>query len=115
MGSSSNAKVAESVFIIAGAAVLIPLGLVVLTLPNIIINAWVLTKVWGWYISPFFGLPAMDIIHAFGVALVVRFLVMRVDISDDSKKNKWQARLALALIVPPLTLLAAWIGTWWLP
>jgi hypothetical protein len=38
------------------------------------INAFALTVIWNWYIPHFFpGMPAMDMIHAFGISLIISF------------------------------------------
>ncbi len=46
-------------------------GLMIL---NLIFNGYVLSVLWGWFIVPTFGVPALGIAPALGVALVVAYM-----------------------------------------
>lgn len=39
-----------------------------------ILNGWVLTKLWDWFVVPTFGLPVLGLAAGCGIALIVKFL-----------------------------------------
>lgn len=75
-----------------------------------ILNGYVLSVLWTWFVVPTFGLPKLSIPVAIGISLVVSYLThQRSDSSDDDKDNlllKWVARLVLN---PLVALLFGWI------
>ena len=86
------------------------IGLLVITiLVSIIasvINGWVPTVLWGWFIVPVFSLPALTIVQAIGVALIITFLT-RHSISSDSSKDWTEAigsAFGMSIVYPLITL-----------
>lgn len=43
------------------------------------INGWALSKLWSWFIVTTFGLPALTIPAAIGLATVVSFMTTKLD------------------------------------
>jgi len=39
-----------------------------------ILNGWVLTILWGWFIMPVFNFPALSLVPGIGLALIVSYL-----------------------------------------
>lgn len=78
-----------------------------------ILNGWVLSILWGWFIVPTFGAPDISVVQAIGLALVVRFLTASrsIEESDDSisKEEKVQKALVVAVVVPLFALFVGWI------
>ena len=87
---------------IIGALVLIPV--------TSILNGWVLTKLWGWFVVPVFGLPALSIAPAIGLSIIVGYLTIHANKSNDSSSNDGVG-LALfkAISTPLLYLFFGWI------
>ena len=56
-----------------------------------------LSTLWGWFIGPVFGLPALSIINAYGVVLVYR--CMQGIARKEEKKD--EAFIAKAIFLPP--------------
>ena len=52
---------------------------------NAIINGWVFSTLWSWFISGTFGLPELSIPVAIGIALTVSFLTTNGDIKAEEK------------------------------
>ncbi len=84
------------------------LGLVVagvlLAALSAVVNGWVLSILWGWFMVPTFGLPALSIPAAIGVALVVHYLTSEFNDAKDPER-KWYVPLIYALTKPLCALL----------
>lgn len=82
---------------------------------TILFRAFVLTKIWSWYIVTGFALAPLSMYHAFGLSLVVGFLTFTyVDNDPDNKKDTLETILGgaiLNLFVSALCLFWGWIGT----
>jgi len=88
---------------ILGAIALIP----ILIATSALLNGWVLTKLWGWFIVPAFELPSLTLLPAIGIGLVVSLLThqhVHNDYGDD--KAKALASALGAMILSPLMSLA---------
>ncbi len=68
----------------------------------VILRGLVLSVLWGWFIVPVFGLPVLGILPAFGVALIVTYLV--------GYRGKKEGTTWLDVFTGPLiTLVFGWI------
>jgi hypothetical protein len=65
----------------AAAAMLVVLGIVAALLMLAVLNGFMLSYMWEWFVVPF-GLPSVSIIHAIGIAILVSML------TDHSKSSK---------------------------
>ncbi|MGI4942838.1 MAG: hypothetical protein ACRYHQ_20125 [Janthinobacterium lividum] len=97
---------ADGITFVAG--MLAPVALVLLIAPFALIRAFVLTKLWGWYIASYFGLPLLNMTHAYGLMLIVGFCA---PLRTESKVTSWGMKLSVAAIAPFTVLLSGWIGT----
>lgn len=91
--------------------VMLPFAFVVYVAPVVLVNAWVLTKLWDWYLIPGFGVAPLRMVYAYGISLIVRFLCAHYNGPDD---RKWQSKIIIPVIAPFFSLLLGWIGTFWL-
>ena len=87
---------------------------VALVLSWIWLAAWsgyTLSVLWGWFVTPAFGLPALTVAQAYGVALMVR-ACKGPNIPKDKPKESFGATLAKVAILPPvwcgILLLVGW-------
>ena len=81
---------------------------------SIIYNGFALSVLWGWFIVPSLGAPALTVPYAIGVAMVVAFLTEKIDLNkkDETPWGEKLARSALfAVIRPSFTLFIGWIVT----
>ena len=70
-------------------------------------SGYVLSVMWGWFIVPTFGLPALSIPTAIGVAMVAGMLAKQY---IPNKDDGWKS-LSRPFIGPAVTFLAGWIVT----
>ena len=81
-----------------------------LLVPILILDGWVLSWIWLWFIVPVFPVPALSAFQATGVYLTARFLCAHVALSE--KKDTVEIvflRIAKAVIFPLLTLGICWV------
>ena len=94
-------------------------GTAVFALLMCLFNAFVLMMMWRWYVSSYFPLPPIDMIHAFGLTLIVD-LFRKPEAPQESREKTEQTKhpMMTAVIVvvagPLTTLLMGWIGSFWL-
>ncbi len=86
------------------------IGLVVLftTCPN----AYVLTMLWSWFVSPIFHVQNISFAQALGLVLIANLLQnfpMSWRMVRRAAKNPDKKDLLLALAKPTLTLLTGWV------
>lgn len=82
----------------------------VIVAPVAILDGWVLSKMWGWFIVGRFHLPPLSIPVAIGLALTVRFLTHQH--AHDERKG-WQKVLDLT-VVPLMTLFFGYLLHLWM-
>lgn len=61
---------------------------------------------WGWYVVPL-GLPAINLLHAMGIDLLVSFMVT-TQINIPTKTGFWE-RFTYSFLLAVMTLLFGWI------
>ncbi|WP_216838401.1 hypothetical protein [Falsiroseomonas tokyonensis] len=79
--------------------------------PLLILRAWMLTLMWGWYLVPAFGLEPLRLIYAFGILLILGFLRGR---PPSQKDEKFLAAALISLLASAAILGMAWIGTFFI-
>lgn len=93
---------------IAGLILLIP-GFCLLIAASAVWRGYVLSILWGWFMVPAFGLPALTVPLAIGLSLVVGFLT-----AHRLKKDKdfeWGWAIGNMIFAPAMVLLIGWIVT----
>jgi hypothetical protein len=96
---------------IKGTVAFLCLFAVTLTIPLILLNAWVITKIWDWYIVRAFGIAPITMITAFGLSILINMLHLQ-QYNEDKRDPYAQAG---GLIAAPLgALLMGWIGTFFM-
>lgn len=75
--------------------------------------AYVLTVIWGWFVVPLFGLPALDIWAAIGLSLVINYMWKTTpennDENDDESMDRLIKVLGYCLVRPLIALGIGWI------
>jgi len=86
------------------AAIMVILGFVslffVLLVVSTLLNGWVFSILWAWFIIPVFGLPALTIGQAIGLSMVVTFLTYQYVDNQKSDKETNYAVIVLPLAKP---------------
>lgn len=73
-----------------------------------VVNGFILSTMWGWFIVPLFGLPALNIPAAIGISMVVSLFAYRRPEKNKDMKEAW-ADLATAIAGRFIVLFAGWV------
>jgi len=86
-------------------------GFIGLMVMSSIINGFVLTKLWAWFMVPAFGLPQLSIPIAIGVSMVVKYLTYQKppESKDENNVNKIGEALGFVIFYPLITLFIGWV------
>jgi len=83
----------------------------------ILVIAWqifVITKLWGWFVTPF-GLPALTAAHAVGLCLLAAMFKLKIPPdSGKSTRDKFKYQLELAMAYT-LILALGWLASGLMP
>ena len=74
----------------------------------VVVRAFVIAKLWSWYIVPGFHAPDITLPVAFGVSLLVGYLMPQDHCADERDTSE---KIGVAIFIPVFTLLVGWIGT----
>jgi len=95
------------------AALGIFVSLIVALVLGSIFNGYALSVLWGWFIVPVFHLPALTVVPAIGIAMVVGYLTRQigpdVEEKDRSSSEKMARSFAHAFFLPLFALFFGWI------
>lgn len=91
------------------------IGLTAIFVPiEILLGGWVLSVLWGWFIVPTFGAPALNIVPAIGLSVMIRVcLTQRVSGGESDAgmvKDGKMVRVARAIVPPAVLLYCLFIG-----
>lgn len=85
-----------------------PFAVVAIVAPLVLLRAWVITVLWGWYVVPAFGVAPLRMAFAFGLSLLIGYVQPRLSTED---KRTFSETLAFAIMSLVFTLGFGWIGT----
>lgn len=77
-----------------------------------LLRGWVLSILWRWFMVPTLGLPALSVLQAIGIALVVGMLTHQSQHYPENKDEKTSTkvvRVSEPFLTPFVTLLIGWI------
>lgn len=103
----------EQLFALIIGAIFVVGLLTVVAVPLAILRGFVLTKLWAWFVVPFFGLPALSIPLAIGISLLIGFLAQSPT-AKDVESGDWKKSFSISILSPLITLFIGWIVTFWL-
>ncbi len=92
--------------------VLTILGGLVLMVLGSIFNGYALSILWGWFMVTTLKLPALSIVQAIGIALIVRFLTVQYDPQQENQKGFGEIffkSLMLSFLHSAFALFVGWI------
>ncbi len=75
------------------------------------LNGYVLSILWGWFMVPIFHFPVLHVAQAIGVSMVTHMLTHQ-DVPVD-KDRKWYMPLVLLFTYPAMALAIGWIVRQW--
>jgi len=89
------------------------MALFVIVIPaSIIMNGWVLSIMWKWFVVPLFHLPELTIAYAVGISMVISLFKDKSSVTQNNEKSlseKIISAFTYAFIVPLLSLGFGWI------
>ncbi len=80
------------------------IGLIAL---SALMNGYVLSVLWGWFVAGYFGLKVLTIPAAYGLGLIVSFLTYRSNLKTE-ERSVW-VNVSLVFFVPLFYLFMGWI------
>lgn len=82
-----------------------------------VLDGWVLTNLWGWFVMPLFALPALGIAQAVGLSVVVPALCGVSHLSASKALRQpdkgWEGMaesIAISLLTPLFILATGWVA-----
>lgn len=73
------------------------IGIIAIGLLSGVLSGYVLSVLWGWFISPVFGLPELSIMQALGLALIVTFLTGESSPKGEDTRSTGEIMIAVFL------------------
>jgi hypothetical protein len=86
-------------------------GIFTLMVSAAILRGWALSILWGWFAVPIFGLPALGVAQAIGIAMTVGLMTHQYIPAKD--KDKWMPVVTM-ILTPFIALGIGWIVRRWL-
>ena len=74
-----------------------------------ILNAYVVSTLWGWFVVPIFGLKALTVVQAWGLALIPSWFMYKTKSQEKVDKSNYVSVFANPLIAAGCWLLMGWI------
>jgi len=62
--------------------------IIALMFASSVFNGWAFTILWGWFVVPVFGLPALSIPAAIGFCMTVGFLTTNMEVENKGREFK---------------------------
>ena len=87
-------------------------GFPILIAISAMFNGYALSVLWGWFVVPTFGAPALGIVPAIGVAMVVSYLTYQTHNCKKEEKSFGETiaeGTAMAVLKPSFALFFGWI------
>lgn len=81
-----------------------------MTLPGLLVRAFVFMKLWAWFVVVQFDLAALTLETAIGIGLIVSFLTLRsTPYVKEEAKAIFTRALAHSFVSPAVVLLIGWV------
>jgi putative flippase GtrA len=88
------------------------IGLPTIVVLQVMLNGYVLSVLWGWFFIPVLQFPAIGIVQAIGISIIISYLTHQQDSYEDRSKtveDKIIGALAFSALRPLLALFFGWI------
>lgn len=87
--------------------------LVITIILSSVLNGWVLSILWSWFIVPYFSLPKISIAIAIGISLIVAMLTHQESNKKEDKEETLTSivitMLIKAIATPAIFLVFGWV------
>lgn len=90
---------------------------IILIIPMIILNGFVISTLWDWFVVPIFGFQSLTIPQALGLGLISTYLTG--NITDYAKRSEDNPKDNLVYMLgiyfrPAIFLFMGWVCTWFM-
>ncbi len=102
-------KIGTWVVAAVGLSIIVPL----IVAPLAALDGWIISKMWAWFVTPLFPVPALHVWMAAGLALTVR-MFCRTTPEGCEDKRTLGAKIVATILPPLYILLFGWIIHRWL-
>lgn len=86
---------------------------ILLIIPLMFWNAWGLSWLWVWYVTPLFGIPVPALWQLVGLYMTVTYLTHKREPDRDGDGSQLGAKIMIGVFNPPITVGMGWlIKTW---
>jgi hypothetical protein len=87
----------------------------IVTIGGSIVNGYVLSVLWGWFVVPLFQAPQLSIPYAIGISFIIKMLSGERQSNTNNKDKDMTTliseSLSFTFVVPFMILLFGWIVT----
>lgn len=90
-----------------GGCLLILAGLLAVMVTATLLDGWVISVLWAWFMVPIFDLPTLTLVQAIGVGVVVSTFTARTTIYKNQEVSS--ATWIAVFTVPLFSLLMGWV------
>jgi hypothetical protein len=104
MSKSSSEDAAIGTVLVLGA-----LAIPTLIAAAVVVDGYVLSVLWGWFVVPAFHIPALTIPYAIGVSMVAASLTNHRNGKEAEKEVSWWQPLLFLTLKPAFALGLGWI------
>ena len=77
-----------------------------------IINGFVFSKLWMWFIVPIFQMHPLRIVEAIGIIFLINFLAIKKQNKENNEKEFWKnfaTNVGFVILMASFSLLSGWI------
>ena len=85
---------------------MVALSLIALTIMASLLNGVALKLLWGWFMIPTFSLPAISLVQAMGIGIMIGFLTQQhIPRDQDAKKEVF----LFEVVSPVIAIVVGWV------
>lgn len=84
-----------------------------LTIYGTLVGAFVLSALWGWFITPLFGTPVPPLPMVAGLSLAIRYVASHTESQYEDHKIAWTPNVVTGLVSPWVVLFGGWLIHSW--
>lgn len=85
------------------------IGLLVSAAALALLNAFVVVQMWGWFISPAFGIATPNVLQVLGALMMIDMVTYRYDPHRVGKSDSGMEFILSHALMSGFTLLSGWI------